>query len=148
MCEYAVLKYFHMDSGLRRRFNSGFPSSMHIASMLQAKAGFRCTKISSSRLSSANITFWVGPLLLFATTSLLMLSALSCARRWGRLPVSLGSLMVSMMALCFCAIVGRSSEDCKCSYFLQRDCANDSQSYGLTLAPKTEPMGMQSVCLT
>ena len=67
--------------------------------MLQARDGFRCTKIPASRLSSINIAFWVGPLLPFEMTSLLKLLTAACARRWGHFSVSLGSLMRSMMAL-------------------------------------------------
>ena len=85
--------------------------------MLKAKAGFRPTQMSAIRLSSATIAFLVGPLLPFAMMPLLKLSAIAYTRSWGHLPVFLGGLMSSMMALCFCAIVDRSIEDFKYSTF-------------------------------
>ena len=77
-----------------------------------------------------------------------MLSTEAYARRWGNLSVSLGSLMRYMTVLCFFTIEGRSGEDFKCSAILKRYCVNASQSCELTLEPKTEPMGMQSVWTT
>ena len=56
-----------------------------------------------------------------------------------------GSFMRSTRVLCFCAVAVKSGENCKHSSFLKRDCANTSQLCGLTLAPKTDPIGMQSV---
>ena len=106
--EYDVLKLFPMDSGLQRSCNSGLPRSIHRASILQAKIGFRCIQMSTIRLLSTNTEFWVGPLFLFSRTPLLKLSVASGASKWGHFSVSLGSLMRSMMALCFCTIVGMS----------------------------------------
>ena len=45
----------------------------------------------------------------------------------------------------FCASAYKNGEDCEYSTFLQRDCAKTSQLRVLTLAPKTQPIGMQSV---
>ena len=58
--------------------------------------------------------------------------------------MSLGSLMRSTIVMCLCTIAGKYREDYKCSDNLQKDCANASQLCGLKLAPKTEPMGVQS----
>ena len=115
MCDHVALTCLSIDSGLRRRCDSGLPRSMCRASMLQARAGFRCTQMSARMLSSANIAFLVGPLLPFELTSLLMMSAIACTMRWGNLSVSLGSLMRSMIVLHFFTIVGRFRDECKCS---------------------------------
>ena len=48
--EHVVLKCLSMDSGFRRRFNSGLPRSMLRSSILQAMDDFRCAQISASRL--------------------------------------------------------------------------------------------------
>ena len=124
--EHVFLMCLFMDSGFRRRCDSGLPRSVHRDSMLQARDGFRCTKIPASRLSSINIAFWVGPLLPFDTRPLLKLSSTSCTRRWGHFSVSLGSLMRSMIALFLCTIVGRSDDDYKYSTFLQQNCESTS----------------------
>ena len=81
--------------------NNGPPSSTHRASTLQAKIGFRCAQMSASKLLSTNITLWEGPLLPFARTPLLMLLGVALTRRWGHFSVHLGSLMSSIMAMCF-----------------------------------------------
>ena len=80
-CKHIVLKCLYMDSGLRRRYNSGFPRGMHKASMFQAKAGFRHSQMPASNLSSVNMAFWVGPLLPFARIPLLILSDVVLTRR-------------------------------------------------------------------
>ena len=94
--------------------------------MLQAKSGVVRTQMSAIKLSSANIAFWVVPLSPFSRTPLLTLSTVTCSRRRGNLLGSLGSLMRSVIVLSLCTIVGRSSEDCKCSDFLQRHYASIS----------------------
>ena len=83
MHEHMVLNYFPIDSRLRRRCDSGFPRSMCRTSMLQAKASFRCTQISASRLSFTNIEFGVVPLLSCAMMPLLMMSAVAWPRGGG-----------------------------------------------------------------
>ena len=106
--EHVFLNYFSMCGTLWQRCNSDLPKSMCRDSILQAKASFRCPHISASRLSSTNIAFWVDPISPFAITPLSMMSTVARSRRWGRLPVFLGSLMRSMMVLFFCTVVGRS----------------------------------------
>ena len=140
-----MLTCLSMDSRLRQRHNSGLPRKMHRDLMLQAKTGFRCSQMSASRLSSTSIEFWVGPHFLFAMTPLLILSAVPYSRRWGCLSMYFDSLMRSMRALCFCAISGRSGEECKYSIFLQQDCASISLLCGLALVPKTDPIVVQSI---
>ena len=145
MHERMVLNILSVDSRLYRRCNSGLPRSMCRDSMLQARAVFKFVQMPASRLSSGNIKCLVGPRLPFALMPLLTLSVVAWTMKWGHLSVSLGSFIRSMMALCLCTVVGRSSEDCRCSSSLQRDYENNSQLCGLTLVPKTESMGMQSV---
>ena len=82
-CKHIFLKHFSMDSGLRRRCNSGFPRSMCKGPMLQAKDGFRCTQMSARRLSSANIALWAGPLSPLTRMPLLTLLDAVCTRSWG-----------------------------------------------------------------
>ena len=137
-----VLKYFSMDSGLRRRCSSGLPRIMLRSSILQDRDGFKCIQMSAIRSSSRDMAFLVGSRLPFALTPMLMLSVASCTMKWGHLSVSFDILMRSTVALCLCTIVGKSREYCKCSASLKRDCANVSQLCGLALVSKTEPIGM------
>ena len=78
-----VLTNLSMHSGLRRRFNSVSTRSNYRVSMLQARDSFSCTHASTRRFSSSNIKFWVGPLLPFAMTLLLTLTAVACTGRCG-----------------------------------------------------------------
>ena len=145
MHEHAFLHCLSMDSGLRRRCNSGLTKSMRRASMLQARIGFKCVQMSASRLSSTNISFLLSARFPFALMPLLTLSVLAFTVRHGDLSVSLGSFMRSTIVLCLCTIVDRRREDYSCSTSFHWDCANTSQLCGMTLAPKTEPMNIQSI---
>ena len=100
-----------MKSGLRSIFKSSFPRIMRKYSMLQANDGLSCSRVSASKLSFANMAFWVGPRLSHAIVSLFLLSAVSCIRKWGYSLVSFSSFMRSMRALCFCTIESKSGED-------------------------------------
>ena len=60
--DHVVLKCLSMDRGHLWRCKSGLTSSMNRASILQARAGFRCSQMAARRSSSASIAFLVGPL--------------------------------------------------------------------------------------
>ena len=78
---HVVLNHFYMDNGLWRRCSSGSPRSMYDDSMLKANVGLNCSQISAIRLSSTNVSFWVGPLSLLTMTPLLILSSVAWTRR-------------------------------------------------------------------
>ena len=59
--------------------------------------------------------------------------------------VSFGSFIRSTRALGFVLLRVSPERTKSAPFFLQRDCANTSQLCGLKLAPKTDPIGMQSV---
>ena len=80
MYGHMVLKCLSIDSGIPRRFNSGFPKSMHRASMLQARACIEHVQMTASSLSSTN-TFLLVPRLPFTLMLLLMLSVVACTTR-------------------------------------------------------------------
>ena len=115
--EHVALNHFPMNSVLQRSRNFRSPRSMCNDSMLQAKAVLSFSHVSASRLTSAKIALWKGPLSPFTRMPLLILSAVTWIRRWFHLSASLGNLMRSKRALCFCMIMDRPVEDCRCSTF-------------------------------
>ena len=65
--------------------------------------------------------------------------------KMGTFSASSGSLTRSTSSLCFNTILERLGEDCKLSALSQREQANASQLFGMTLAPKNEEISMQRV---